>query len=86
MDHTNTGREEAAIWQSSASQQAGANACTDGDNPGGTNVVRFSPIAGGRLAVSRRCTPVRSQCIICCRWVIGRATQFSGVAPGLRYG
>jgi hypothetical protein len=28
-----------------ASQQAGANACTDGDNPGGTNVVRFAPIA-----------------------------------------
>ena len=45
MDHTNTGREEAAIWQSSASQQAGANACTGGDNPGGTNVVRFAPIA-----------------------------------------
>ena len=34
MDHTNTGREEAAIWQSSASQQAGANACTDGDKSG----------------------------------------------------
>jgi len=45
MDHTNTGCEEAAIWQSSASQQAGANACTGGDNPGGTNVVRFAPIA-----------------------------------------
>ena len=45
MDHTNTGREEAAIWQSSASQQAGANARTGGDNPGGTNVVRCAPIA-----------------------------------------
>ena len=28
-----------------AGQQAGANACTGGDNPGGTNVVRFAPIA-----------------------------------------
>jgi hypothetical protein len=54
MDHTDTGREEAAIWQSSASQQAGANACTDGDNPGGTNVVRFAPIAdSARLTHAR---------------------------------
>jgi hypothetical protein len=42
MDHTDTGREEPAIWQSSR-PSAGANACTDGDNPRGANVVRFAP-------------------------------------------
>jgi len=31
---------------------------------------------GGRSAVSRCCAPVRSQRIVCRRWVMSRATQF----------
>src|ERR1022692_3042530 len=34
-----------AIWQSSRQPASRADACTDGENPGGTNVVRFAPNA-----------------------------------------
>ena len=37
MDHTDTGREEPAIWQSSRQASSRGNACTDGDNSGDAN-------------------------------------------------
>ena len=43
MDHTDTCREEPAIWQGSCQPIKPSNACTDGDNSRGANVVRFAP-------------------------------------------